>query len=164
MDAERFGRVLGLGVRAAGGALKTAASAAAAPNPRPVQPLATKSPAASPPAPIQAAAGQAGRITARGVVQTRVTAAGVKQGSKRFGQAIWGPAARAGGVLWFEVTGVFFALFALAAAVETWHRRLALFAPSDARGKAWFSVAMLVAFSWFTLSSFINARRRARRP
>ena len=164
MDAERFGRALGLGVRAAGGALKTAASAAAAPNPRPVQPLATKSPAASPPAPIQAAAGQAGRITARDVVQTRVTAASVKQGSKRFGQAIWGPAARAGGVLWFEVTGVFFALFALAAAVETWHRRLALFAPSDARGKAWFSVAMLVAFSWFTLSSFINARRRARRP
>ena len=154
MDAERFGKALGLGVRATAKALRTAAEAAAAPNPRPVQPSGT---------PLAGRAGSAGRSVARGVVQSRVTAAGVKQGGKRFGQAFWGPAARAGGVLWYEVTGSFFALFALAAGVEVWRRRMDFFAAAGAREKAWFAVAMLSAFGWFTVSSFAKARRRARR-
>ena len=89
----------------------------------------------------------------------------MKQGSKRFGQAVWAPAARAGGVLWYEITGSFFALFALAAAVEAWRRRLDFFASSSSgpREKAWFALLMLLAFGWFTLSSFIKASRRARR-
>ena len=167
MDAVRFGRALGLGVKAAGGALKMAAEAAAAPNPRPLR------------LPEAARGEQPDRRTrsvATGVVQGRAIASGIGQGSRRFGKAVWGPAARAGGVLWYEVTGAFFALFALAAGIEVWHRRRDLLAPfglpsgtpsgtpSGPREKAWFAVAMLAAFAWFTVSSFVRAHRRARRP
>ncbi len=152
MDAERFGKALGTGVRATAKALKTAAGAAAAPNPRPF--THTTGPSS--------AAGQAGRTVARGVVQGKVTAAGVKRGSKRFGEAIWGPAARAGGVLWFEVTGSFFGLFALTAGFEVWRRRFDFLTGGQAREKACFAAAMLLAFGWFTLSSFAKARQRAR--
>ena len=165
MDAQRFGKAMGIGVRATASALKTAAEAAAAPNPRPFRPVKPVQPAQDfPPSHPQNAspAGNAGRIVARGVVQGRVTAAGVKRGGKRFGEAVWGPAARAGGVLFYEVTGSFFALFAFAAGAETWKRHLDLFAASAARGKAWFAVAMLAAFTWFTVSSFAKARRRSR--
>ena len=151
MDAVRFGKALGVGVKA----LKTAAEAAAAPNPRPLRPAASSQ---------HSSVGNAGRTVARGVIQGRAAAVEVRQGSRRFGKAFWGPAARAGGVLWYEVTGTFFALFALAAGVEAWHRRLDFLGPPGPRQKAWFAVAMLAAFGWFTLSSFLRARRRASRP
>jgi hypothetical protein len=90
------------------------------------------------------------------------------RGGKRFGQTLWSPAARAGGVLWYEVTGSFFALFALAAGVEVWRHRLDLLAAtrsgaSPAAGKVWFAVAMLLVFGWFTVSSFLKAHHRSRR-
>src|ERR1700761_8044634 len=40
-------------------------------------------------------------------------AAVAKREGKKFGERIWGPFAHAGGVLWLEVTGCFFALFAV---------------------------------------------------
>ena len=90
----------------------------------------------------------------------------MRRGGKRFGEAVWAPAARAGGVLWFEVTGSFFALFAVAAGFEVWRRRASFYASQAAhepREKAWFALAMFALFAWFTVSSFIKARRRARR-
>ena len=40
-------------------------------------------------------------------------AATAKRGAKAFGQAFLGPFTHAGSVLWLEITGLFFALFAL---------------------------------------------------
>ena len=155
MDAERFGRALGVGVREGAKALLKAADAAAAPNPRAGQPPVTRAGTSG--------AGQAGRATARRVVEVRKTGQALSRGGKRFGETIWGPAARAGGVLWFEVTGVFFGLFALAAAAEVWKRRAAFAAGGDARHKVWFAIVMLVVFGWFTVQSFRKARARERR-
>ena len=152
MDAVRFGKALGIGVRATAAAVKGAAEAAAAPNPRPFDPPGVLEPER---------AGQAGRKVARGVVQSRVAAADLKRGSRRFGEAVWAPAARAGSVLWYELTGTFFALFALAAGVEVWHRHTDFLGVSGARQKAWFAFVMLVAFGWFTTTSFIKAHKRA---
>ncbi len=104
--------------------------------------------------------------TGRSVHQTgnnvRQTAAGVKRGSKRFGQAVWAPVVKVSGVLWLEVTGCFFALFALFAAVELWRRRGDLHAGGAARQHLVFAAAMFVVFGYFTVSSFVKAHRRSR--
>ena len=109
MDAERFGRALGIGVRVTGKALKSAVDAAAAPNPRPYQAPAVKPSAGQP---DRSVSRSVARSAAQTITQSKTTAAGIRRGGKRFGEAVWEPAARAGGVLWFEVTGSFFALFA----------------------------------------------------
>ena len=131
MDAERFGRALGTGVRETARALVRAADAAVAANPR---------------SPV--------------VVAPRPQAGNVLAGGKRFGEAMWRPAARAGGVLWHELTGVFFGLFALAAGLEVWKHRGELAAGN---GRVWIAVAMFAAFAWFTFSSFRKARQRGKR-
>src|SRR5579863_7670330 len=110
MDRVRFGRALGTGARDAAKALMKAADAAAAPNPegqRPASPVVTKAVA-----PV-----------VRQVERAKATTAGVKRGGKRFGEAVWGPFAKASSVLWLEVTGVLFGMFAAVAGVWAWNDR-----------------------------------------
>ena len=92
---------------------------------------------------------------------------GLAEGSRRFGRAVWAPAVRLSGVLWLELTGVFFALFALVAAIAAWHLRTALStfpAASDDRTRLLFAAGMVLVFGYFSLSSFLKARHRSRRP
>ena len=147
MDPVRLGRALGMGTREIAKTLVKAGEAVVAPNP-----------------------GELGRKTARGVVQARAgvvqaktTAAGVKRGGKRFGEAVWGPMARLSGVLWLELTGVFFGLFALTAGMEVWKRRADFGVAGEPRQHAWFAVGMLAVFGWFMVTSFVRAARRGRR-
>lgn len=148
MDRERFGRALGTGARAAGKALLQAADAAASPAPgaAAARPGTATAPGIRPPAP------RPPNITA-----------GVRQGGRNFGRALWNPLARASGVLWLEVTGVFFGLFALTAAIEVWRRHRDFATAGAARNHLLFAVGMLLVFGWFTCSSFLRARRRSRR-
>jgi hypothetical protein len=158
MDRVRFGRALGTGTREAARALLKAADAATAPNPnpptrqaaRPSQPQPT-----SPRTPIQTAAQTAQKI--------RTTQAGVKLGAKRFGEAVWAPVTKLSGVLWLEVTGVLFSLFAIVAAVTLWSHRADLHATGTPRQHYLAAVAMLVLFGYLTVSSFVRANRRSRR-
>ena len=152
----RFGRALGVGFREAAKAAVKAAEAAAAPDP-----------AAAPhsrPAPGQASAAPStptGPVRLEDVVRHTVrSTAGLKEGGRRFGQATLAPVKRAGGVLWHEVMGVLFGLFALVAAEEAWRGRGYLLQGAG-RTHEWLALAMLVVFGWFTASSFLKARRRA---
>lgn len=111
-------------------------------------------------------------VTARATTTTR----GLAEGSRRFGKAVWAPAVRLSGVLWLELTGVFFALFALVAGIATWRLRSALHllsaagasatpaAASDDRTRLLFAAGMVLVFGYFSLSSFLKANRRSRRP
>ncbi len=79
---------------------------------------------------------------------------------------MWGPFARLSGVLWLELTGVFFGLFALSAGVGAWKLRSAWQASTaDPAAHAHFllAVGIAVLFGYFCLSSFVRARRRERR-
>ena len=100
MDRVRFGRALGTGAREAAKALLKAADAAAAPDPSP--------PARSPQVQVQ----QPARV--------KLTTANVKRGGRKFGEAVWAPMAKAGSVLWLEVTGVLFGLFAMVIGAWVW--------------------------------------------
>ncbi len=148
MDKVRFGRALGFGARQAGKALAQAADAALKPDP-------TRRPG-----PAIASATQNAGETGRRVARKAVV---YKRETKRFGQAMWGPVARASGVLWLELTGVFFGLFAFTAAVELYRHSHDFAATGAPRQRIWFAVGMLVVFGWFSVSSFLRARKRSRK-
>ena len=150
MDRERFGRALGQGAREAAKAVMKAADAAASPDPKAVTAR-------------QQAGYSAGTAVRQGVVEAKATSAGLKEGGKRFGEAVWGPFARASGQLWLELTGVFFGLFALSAAIEIIRERSAFAAGGEEARKGWFAVVMLVVFGYFALTSFLRANRRGKR-
>lgn len=150
MDSERFGRVLGVGARLAAKTVAAAVDAAAAPNPS------AKSPGAG-------TAGSGGSATRQVAAQVQQTGRGLKQGSRRFGEAIWGPFARLSGVLWLEFTGVFFGLFALSMGVGLWRQRGTLHAAGhEAQVRFLLLAGVALLFGYFCVSSFLRAGRKGR--
>src|ERR1700712_1064106 len=95
MDSVRFGKALGFGARQAAKALLTAADAATSPNPSTVPAQAQEARSAPKPRVAEALSQKAARTTA----QVRQTKAGLARGSKRFGEAAWGPFVKVSGVL-----------------------------------------------------------------
>lgn len=165
MDRVSFGRALGAGAREAARALVKAADAAAAPNPS-ARAGGAAAPRPNSPGLDRLEAGTSNKDSAERVVRAhrsaRVAAKGVRQGSARFGQAVWRPFVKLSGVLWLEVTGVFFGLFAVTAAVGVWKNRADFHAAGPAQERLWLAVGMLVLFGYFMVSSFLRARRRSR--
>jgi hypothetical protein len=96
------------------------------------------------------------------VTQAREVRQGMRRGTRRFGEAIWNPFVRLSGVLWLEVTGVFFGIFALFALAAVWRMRADWHGSEDGRRSLLGAVAMLVVFGYFCISSFVRARRRER--
>lgn len=162
MDSVRFGRALGVGARAAAKTLVSAVDAATAPNPSAgAKPAGAKKSAAS----AAASDERLGQQAARASSQISVNSAGLKQGSKRFGQAVWRPFVKLSGVLWLELTGVFFGIFALSAASRAWMWRAAMHETAEnhlGHERFEWAVVMAVVFAYFCVTSFLKARRRGR--
>jgi hypothetical protein len=83
---------------------------------------------------------------------------GVARGSRGFGQAFWSPFLRAVRALWHEVTGVFFAIFALFFAQSLWRVRADWYAGPQHHRFAAYLVFMLV-FAYFSIAAFVSSRR-----
>jgi hypothetical protein len=163
MDSVRFGRSLGIGARSAAKALAEAVDAATAPNPGkpapPVRPAAAAAPRPRTSGPIASAA----KTAARATIQARETRKGIARGSKRFGESAWGPFAKLSGVLWLEITGSFFGIFALFAGSAVWAHRADLRstpANHDARLHLLVFLGMTIVFGYFCISSFVRAYRK----
>ena len=150
MDRVRFGRALGVGAREAAKAAIKAADAVTAPNPRQAtrQTKTATTVVTQKPAPI--------------AERARSTTAGVKRGGRRFGEAVWKPFVKAGGVLWLEVTGVLFALFALVIGTWVFNQRRDFWAAGEAKHRVWFAAAMLAFFVYLTASNFLKAKQKSR--
>lgn len=71
--------------------------------------------------------------------------------------------ARLSGVLWLEVSGAFFGLFALFAVSAVWRIRSDWHAGLAGRERLLGATAMAVLFGYFCVSNFVRARRRERR-
>lgn len=181
MDSVRFGRALGIGARAAAKTLITAVDAATAPNPsasgtKPAPrstPSATSPPPNSPPQQgpaktepvVQPPSARVVQQAARTATQARQTGQGLVRGSKRFGDAVWKPFVKLSGVLWLELVGVFFGLFAFFGASWAWKLRGNLHETAtnhDAHFRLLVCVALAVVFGYFLVSSFVRANRRSR--
>ena len=149
MGAETAGRKLGIGLRLAARAVQQrAAEATAATN------------SASPPSnykvPLKAAA------PPPAVSQAKFTVKAIAQGTKRFGEALWGPMAHTGGVLWLEITGLFFAMFAVYFGQSAYRMRHDYASGPEHTHFLIYSVLMIV-FAWFTFSSFYKARQKEKK-
>jgi len=175
MDAVRFGRALGFGARQAVKTVTSAVSAATAENPsakeiatgantgaaaaRPIE----RSVADSTKTASQTTASKAAHRAAQTVVQARGASKRLRRGGRSFGGTAWKTFTRLGGVLWLEVSGVFFGLFALFALVAVLHLHGEWRPSAAGRWQLAVALAMLAFFGYFCVSNFLRARRRERR-
>ena len=143
MEPKKVGRTLGIGVRVASNMLRERVERAATAHPPPAQAGNGRPAAAAPAIPIS----------------NRV--AGVKRGAKAFGQAFLGPFTHAGSVLWLEITGLFFALFAVFFA-QSVYRVHAAWRQGPEHTHLLLYCALAVAFAWFSVSSFLRAYRKSK--
>jgi len=142
MGAESAGRKLGIGLRLAARLARDRASPGRAGLPIPTLAVGRSVPAIP---------GQAS-----------LKAKGIAQGAKRFGEAVWGPMAHTGSVLWLEITGLFFALFAAFFGQSVYKFR------SDWKGgpdHTHFLIytGLTALFSIFTVSQFYRARQKEKK-
>jgi predicted anti-sigma-YlaC factor YlaD len=135
MQPDRVGRKLGVGMRVASGMLRDRATQT----------------------------GQTIRQDAPVYAErSRNAIAGTKKGAKRFGEAVWGPFVHAGGVLWLEITGLFFALFGLFFAQGVYRLRADWRTGPNHERLLIYGVVAIVFF-YFAASSFYRARRKQQR-
>jgi len=142
MKPEKIGRIAGISLRLVGrmAEQKLAGQPHAGTS---VQTL--PGVAAQPNQPATKAAAQAAGQLTRGVAR------GVGGFLRPFG--------RVGGIIWLEVTGVFFLLFVLAFASMAWRTHPAsIYGPYDRTFIA--SAALVVVFFYLSLTSFLRARKK----
>ncbi len=147
MEPKKVGRTLGIGVRVASNMVRERVERAAAAHSAPVGAEKVRPAAPAPPRP--------------GIkIDSKV--AGAKRGFKAFGQAFLGPFTHAGGILWLEITGMFFALFALFF-MQSVYRVRNSWNQGPEHTHLLLYIALAVGFAWFSASSFMRAYRKSRR-
>ena len=141
MNANDFGKKLGIGVRVAGRVAQQHAQHRA-------EQKAQNPPSASNPT--------------RTVPQAREVVANSRTLTRAAGRGIGGflrPFGRVGGLLWLEVTGFFFGLFTLYFAQDVWRTRLS-YAAGPQHTRFLIAVGLTLVFGYLSLSAFWRARRR----
>jgi hypothetical protein len=135
MDRVKLGRALGYGARHAAKAAMQAVDAATTP----------------------AASGPVKRVVAAAPV--------VQREAKRAGRSFFAPLKQFTSVIWLQVTGTFFALFAVVIGEGAWRLRGALAGGlrSAEAEKFWLYAGLCAVFVYFAVSSFVRAGRRERR-
>jgi hypothetical protein len=155
MEPNRFGRKLGIGVRVASRMAKERAAKAASATESTV-PASAAQPSHTTPRP---AAPQPASRPAKNLVEP---ARRVGEGTRRFGQAFFGPLKHVSGTLWLEITGLFFALFAVFFGQNAWNTRASAVHGPQHNLFLLYAIVTLV-FLYFCISSFVKAMRRGRR-
>jgi hypothetical protein len=173
MEPNQVGRLLGVGARIAAKTLRERAAAAGSSASRVVGEAApaTLAEPARGSTPAAGMEGGATRAAARPIA--RVAAVAIPPGSGwteglrrlargagRFVAALLHPFARAGYLLWLQISGVFFGIFAVFFLV---HAGQTLHAAGwrDRHAEVYAGLGLL--FAWFTVSSFWRARRKGQR-
>ena len=160
MDAVRFGRALGFGARQAVKTVTAAVDAATAESPA-RNSASTRTSARSASAnPLHDSPAPPRPTQARGAKQR------LRSGGRSLRETTWRTFTRLGGVLWLEVSGVFFGIFALFALGGVWRLRAAwrlTSANMTEHRQLLGALAMLAVFGYFTGSNFVRAHRQERR-
>jgi hypothetical protein len=81
------------------------------------------------------------------------------------GKSVWAPLKSFSSVLWLQVTGTFFAIFALFMGQGVWKLRGGFRAPASSQEAhtLYFHVLVFLVFAYFTVSNFVRASLRERR-
>ncbi|HKN21250.1 MAG TPA: hypothetical protein VJX73_07530 [Terracidiphilus sp.] len=157
-----IGRALGVGVRVAG----RMAGQLLEGHPQPV-PAASQVHQAAPVAGSQAQRSNdqnraAGQAAAHATIQAGQA---VGQASRSVSRGVGGflrPFRRVGGILWLEITGVFFLLPVVVFAPLLWREAVAYPHTSDHR-TLWVTAGVVAVFLYLGVSSFWRAHRRSKR-
>jgi hypothetical protein len=160
MDRVRLGRALGYGARHAGKALVSAVDAAITPAPTST----TTSPAPPGAASHSRAAEGTTRTAERAAeIHRRVVGAGTQ--ARGIGKSVWTPLKTFSSVIWLQVTGTFFTVFALFMGEGVWRLRGSFRAPvsSPETHKVYFYLLVFMGFSYFAISNFVRASLREHR-
>ena len=144
MRPQNIGRVLGIGIRVAGRMAGQRIATASAP---------TAAPQAAANVRVEAQAARAAGQRA-GQISTQA-GRGVKQGLRGLLQ----PFRRVGGILWLEITGVFFLLPVIVFAPMIWRTRMSWAQGPDHRTFV-ASTLVVAVFLYLGISSFWRARRK----
>jgi hypothetical protein len=147
MEPKKVGRTLGIGVRVASNMLRERVERAAASSPATSTTENGRPPAAT---------------SRRPTVPMNSRVKNAKRGAKAFGQALLGPFTHAGSVLWLEISGLFFALFALFF-VQSVYRVRTAWRQGPEHTHLLLYVALALIFAWFSASSFARAYRKSKR-
>jgi hypothetical protein len=173
MDKVKLGRALGYGARHA---MKTVASAVdAATSPDPNAPRRANQATQAHATQVHEGPVRSEQILAaqRSVAQAvdgyrQVHAAKQavkKQAIAHVKRSFWAPLKSFSSVLWLQVTGSFFALFALTmgSAIARHRNYFSLPMTSEDGRKIYFYLLAFSVFGYFTVSNFVRANRRSRR-
>ena len=176
MNPEKLGKTLGIGVRVAG---RIAQQRVQSQNGNPAQP-ANQSPlqqtgqrAASPSSQSPDAQAQPGMTALPNLSNLPTNLPSYATAAKEFapkahkltraaGRGMGGflrPFGRVGGILWLEVTGFFFGLFALYFAQDIWKTRLS-YAAGPMHTRFLIAVGLTAVFGYLSASAFWRAGRR----
>jgi hypothetical protein len=150
MKPEEIGRRFGIGVRVAGRLAKERMDAPPSngtPSPNSNASAATPAWAAQRNGNTRTAT-EAGRVAGK---TARAAGRGVAGFLRPFG--------RVGGILWLEVTGFFFGLFAVFFATSLWRSRTD-YAQGPHHQQFLIAAVLAVVFSYLSISSFLRARRK----
>ena len=144
MDKVKLGRALGYGARHAAKTMVQAVDAATCPDPRVRKPT--------------------GETVSQVVGVAQQVHRARHEATKQAKSAVMAPVRKFSSVVWLQVTGCFFALFAvtMAGAIVKHRSEFALGWQTEAGRNVYFYMAALVVFVYFSVSNFVRARKRER--
>jgi hypothetical protein len=151
MKANEIGKRLGIGVRVAGRIAQQRAQEQAARAQMQAESAAQSQPAPSEYAPPQRSVPTPDEMKAQAGRYSRAAGRGVLGFLRPFG--------RVGGILWLEVTGFFFGMFALYFAIDIWRSRLG-YAYGPMHQRFLIAVGLTIVFGYLCGSAFWRAGRR----
>jgi hypothetical protein len=166
MQPNRLGRILGIGARVAADELRkrtaqaTSTTTAPVPRPSPSPSIPRPSVASAPPSAASKTSAPPYRPSIPSSASIATGSRRFARGAGRFGASLWHPFAHASGILWLQITGLFFAFFAVGFAAHSWQLY---------RSAGWrdhhlpLYIIFGVLFAWFALSSFWRANRKQKR-
>jgi len=161
MNANEFGKRLGIGVRVAGRlAQERAKQSAAQVASQPVQ-SSTSNAASRGSVPQGVVEPPAARFIPS-AQEIRAAKQKTHKYSRAAGRGIGGflrPFGRVGGILWLEVTGFFFGLFGLFFATDAWRSRLG-YASGPLHQRFLIAAGLTAVFGYLSVSAFWRAKRR----
>jgi hypothetical protein len=159
MNANEFGKKLGIGVRVAGRIARQRAEehsrAQGGQSQGIAEPQGTAGSPSQPPRPVY-------ERPPRNVPDARAAVQKTHRITRAAGRGMGGflrPFGRVGGILWLEMTGFFFGLFALYFAVDLWRVRLS-YAAGPQHTRFLIAAALTAVFVYLSGSAFWRARRK----
>jgi len=145
MNPNEFGKKLGIGLRVAGRIAQQRVEGSGSAQPGPSF--------SNPPKYVRTA------VNAENVKQAAARSHNITRAAGRGIGGFLRPFGKVGGLLWLEVTGFFFGLFALFFAQNIWRARLD-YVSGPQHNRFLIGVVLTVVFGYLSISAFWRARRK----